>query len=236
MGNEELNYLVGKTVKVDRGGSESRVGIVLDVYADHIVVITEDEGVVYYSLHHIKSISDSLKEKMEINLEVPADFEFKKADTFQGLLDSLRFQWVKINRGGPEKLEGVLSEVTKDYVSIINKEEIVRLSMFHIKNISYGLKIETAQEEQTNSQNSNQVESSESEESSSRSEVRNWDRYSRIGREVSRERAHSRYEETESDSSREKSSGSVSEECINIAELMTSMEKFFRNLSKANPN
>jgi spore coat protein B len=229
MGNEVLNYLVGKTVKIDRGGPESRVGIVLDVYDDHLVVITEDEGVVYYSLQHIKSITDSLKEKLEVNLEVPADFEFKKADNFQGLLDSLRFQWVKINRGGPEKLEGVLSEVNKDYVSIINKEEIVRLSMFHIKNISYGLKIEKAEEEQSNSQNTNHARSSESEERNSRSD----DRYSR--RRSERSRDYSRYEKTESESKKEKSTERASTEDTNIEELMTSMEKFFRNLSKTKP-
>jgi spore coat protein B len=231
MGNEVLNYLVGKTVKIDRGGPESRVGIVLDVYDDHLVVITEDDGVVYYSLHHIKSITDSSKENLEVKLEIPEDFEFKKADTFLGLLDSLRFQWVKINRGGPEKLEGVLGEVNNDYVLIINKEEIVRLSMFHIKNISYGLKIEKAQEEQSNSQNTNQDRISESEDRNSLSE----DRYSRW-RGV-RSRVYNRYEKTETENSGfEKTTEKESAEDTDLAELMTSMEKFFRNVSKANPN
>jgi spore coat protein B len=72
------------------------------------------------------------------------------------MLGSLMYQWVKINRGGPEKLEGVLGEVTNDYVALINKEEIVRLSMFHIRNISYGLKIEKPEEEETSEEQGKQ--------------------------------------------------------------------------------
>ncbi|NRD79482.1 spore coat protein [Bacillus sp. BRMEA1] len=230
MGNEVLNYLVGKTVKIDRGGPESRIAIVLDVYVDHLVVLTEEDGVIYYPIHHIKSITDSLTEKLALNLEIPEGFDFKKADNFQGILDSLKFQWVKINRGGPEKLEGVLSEVTNDYVSLINKEEIVRLSMFHIKNISYGLKIEKAEEEQSNNQNTNQFTNSEYDERSSRYEESYARRRSERGREFSR------YEQSDSQSFNERAVVPSSSEDPNLSELMTSMEKFFRNLAKTNPN
>jgi spore coat protein B len=49
---------------------------------------------------------------------------------------------VRINRGGPESFEGVLSEVNKHFASLIVKEEVVRVSMKHIRNISYGLKVD----------------------------------------------------------------------------------------------
>ena len=74
------------------------------------------------------------------------------ASNFQGLLDSLKFQWVRINRGGPEKLEGVISEINKDFLSLISKEEVVRVSMWHIRNISYGLKIESEKQEESKDQ------------------------------------------------------------------------------------
>lgn len=147
MNRDMMNSLVGKIIKIDRGGPESRIGKLLDVYDDHLVVLTEDDGVVYYCTHHIKSVTENAKEQLELNIEVPEGFEYKKSENFQGMLFSLMYQWVKINRGGPEKLEGVLGEVTKDYVSVINKEEIVRLSVYHIRNISYGLKIEKLEEE-----------------------------------------------------------------------------------------
>ncbi|MFB5197500.1 hypothetical protein COJ96_24460 [Bacillus sp. AFS073361] len=147
MNRDMMKSLVGKIVKIDRGGPDSRIGKLMDVYDDHLVLLTEDDGVVYYCTHHIKSVTENAKDQLEFDIEVPEEFEFKKADSFQGMLSSLMYQWVKINRGGPEKLEGVLGEVANDYVSLINKEEIVRLSMFHIRNISYGLKVEKPEED-----------------------------------------------------------------------------------------
>ncbi len=163
MNRDMMKSLVGKIIKVDRGGPESRIGMLLDVYDDFLVVLTEDDGVVYYLTHHIKSVTENAKEQLEFNIEVPEGFDYKKAEHFQGLLDALKFQWVKINRGGPEKLEGVLSDVNKDFVSLINKEEIVRLSMFHIRNISYGLKIEKAKDEKSEDQDNSQESMNQSE-------------------------------------------------------------------------
>lgn len=172
MNRDMMKSLVGKAIKVDRGGPESRIGKLLEVFDDHLVLLTEDDGVVYYNTQHIKSVTENAKEELEFKVEIPEGFEYKKADTFQGLLDCLKFQWVKINRGGPEKLEGVLSDVNKDFVSLISKEEIVRLSMFHIRNISYGLKIEKANDEKSENQgNENQEKMSQSEKQAVRQRV-----------------------------------------------------------------
>ncbi|MDN3016008.1 hypothetical protein PH210_07280 [Paenibacillus sp. BSR1-1] len=160
MNKDMMKSLVGKIIKIDRGGPESRIGKLLDVNEDHLVLLTEDEGVVYYYTHHIKSVTENAKEQLEFNIEVPEGFTYKQSESFHDLLDSLKFQWVKINRGGPEKLEGVLSDINNDFVSLINKEEIVRLSMYHIRNISYGLKIEKAEEEESNNQSSQEKMSS----------------------------------------------------------------------------
>ncbi|MGZ4159202.1 MAG: hypothetical protein ACXVNF_00155, partial [Neobacillus sp.] len=114
-----------------------------------------------------------MKGQAEFNINVPKDLKYKQADNFQNLLDSLKFQWVSINRGGPEKLEGVLSDVHEDYVSLINKEEIVRLAMFHIRSISYGLKIEKAEDANSNNQSNKQADyqSKQSEKQQSRQQV-----------------------------------------------------------------
>ncbi|MDN3015690.1 hypothetical protein PH210_05635 [Paenibacillus sp. BSR1-1] len=159
MDKDIIKNFIGSVIRVDRGGPESRIGKLMYAGDDHIALLTEDDGVVYYNTHHIKSLTENMKGQMEFNIEVPKDFEFKKAANFQELLEALKFQWVKINRGGPEKLEGVLSDVTKDFVSLINKEEIVRLSLFHIKNISHGVKIEKAEEVNSYNQSSNKAES-----------------------------------------------------------------------------
>ncbi|NRD79531.1 hypothetical protein HPT25_19405 [Bacillus sp. BRMEA1] len=171
MNRDMMKSMVGKIIKIDRGGPESRIGKLLDVYDDHLVIITEDDGVVYYATQHIKSVTENAKEQLEFNIEVPEGFEFKKANTFHTLLEALKFQWVKINRGGPEKLEGVLSDVNQHFVSLINKEEIVRLSMFHIRNISYGLKIEKEEEQQSDDKQNNQAKMSDDDKQQARNRV-----------------------------------------------------------------
>ena len=145
MKKEMLLTLVRKVVKVDRGGPESRIGMLLAVEEDFVTLLTEDDGIVYYKTHHIKSLTDNSKSEMQFNLEIPEDFEYKKATNFQSCLGELEWHWVKINRGGPETLEGVLQpvDIKEDFVTIIANEEVIRLSMFHIRNVSYGVKVET---------------------------------------------------------------------------------------------
>lgn len=142
MKKEMLLTLVDKVVKVDRGGPESRIGKLLEVNEDSITLLTEDEGIVYYKSHHIKSLTDNSKNEMTFNVEIPENFEYKKGANFKGVLEELEYHWIKINRGGPETLEGVLDAINEDYVTIVANEEVIRLSMFHIRNVSYGVKVE----------------------------------------------------------------------------------------------
>ena len=164
--NHMFKDMVGKAIKIDRGGPESRNGKLLDMYDDYLVLLTDEDGVVYYNTHHIKSMTVNTKEQFELKVEAPENFEYKKAPNFYCLLDNLKYQWVKINRGGPEKIEGVLCGLDKDFVSIINNEEVVRISLFHFRNISNGVKPETANEENLESK------SQDSEEKTAQSEVK----------------------------------------------------------------
>ncbi|MFJ5763113.1 hypothetical protein ACIQAA_29145 [Neobacillus sp. NPDC093182] len=226
-----MKYLIGKVIRVDRGGPESRIGKLMDASDDHIALLTEDEGVVYYNTKHIKSLTDNVKGEMKSNIEVPNDSEFKKAGNFQDLFESLKLKWVKINRGGPEKVEGVITEVNKDFVVLINNQEIVHVSMFHIKNMSYGVKIEKAEKEKSDNQasdkagnqSSNQSKMAESEKQQSRQEVvkSNDDSKNKKNKTKSRTKITSQKiaaKDAESD----------------LSDLLSTMEKFLRNYSKTN--
>jgi spore coat protein B len=97
---------------------------------------------------------------MKLGLKVPEKLDFKSAENFHKLLESIRFQWVKINRdGGPESLEGVLSDSNKHYASLIVKDEVVRFSLKHIRNISYGLMVERHKKDDSGSDDSKQNDS-----------------------------------------------------------------------------
>ncbi|WP_245698318.1 hypothetical protein [Sporosarcina ureilytica] len=137
-----FHSLVDRVIKVDRGGPESRTGMLLGAKKDHITLLHEEEGIIYYNTHHIKSLTYNSKDQVEIDVDIPDDFTYIKAKDFRGILEKLTLRWVKINRGGPETLEGVMDVVTDDFVTIVANEEIVRVSMFHIRNISYGIKVD----------------------------------------------------------------------------------------------
>jgi hypothetical protein len=152
MGKDIKEYFTNKVIKVDRGGPESRIGKLLDAGDDYFAVLTEDDGVVYYHTQHIKSFTENRNMQLEFDVKVPKDFEFKKAENFKELLQSLSYLWVRINRGGPDMVEGILIEVKDDFVYIITNNEVVRITIFHIKNVSYGPKIEKAKTEDHKSQ------------------------------------------------------------------------------------
>ncbi|MEK5146357.1 MAG: hypothetical protein WBB56_08840 [Psychrobacillus psychrotolerans] len=172
MNKKMLLSLVDKVIKVDRGGPESRVGLLLSAEDDYFTLLTENDGIIYYSTQHIKSLTNHSKNETEFNLEIPKDFEYIQAEDFKGILNCLTLQWVKINRGGPETLEGVLDSVTDDYAIIVANEEIIRVALFHIRNISYGVKIEktkkdkdkSGKEENKNNKEDNKNESKNQEE------------------------------------------------------------------------
>ncbi|MFC7687484.1 hypothetical protein [Ureibacillus sp. GCM10028918] len=171
--------LVGKVIRVDRGGPESSVGLLLHAGDDYIAVMVEepvylvkqgnngeyvseeefkkggnngnqvvgykDFSVIYYQTQHIKSISQDARKNLYVSLAAPdtENFEFIQDPIFREVLDNMKYQWVKINRGGPEKIEGILFEANNDFIVVIKNEEIVRLSMFHVRSLSYSvLKVE----------------------------------------------------------------------------------------------
>ena len=71
-------------------------------------------------------LSDSSSEKYYKNAkDCKADdcrwLECECEDDFEKLLQSFKYCWVKINRGGPEKVEGILQDVSCEFVTLIVK-------------------------------------------------------------------------------------------------------------------
>ena len=142
MNKDLMMSLVGKVIKIDRGGPESRVGMLLAAKDDYFVLFTKDDGFVYYKMQHIKSVTVDSKDSFSKEFEVLENMDYYQGEDFKSVISNFRHSWVKVNRGGPEKLEGILNEVEDDYVTIFSKQEVVQLAMFHIRNISFGEKDE----------------------------------------------------------------------------------------------
>jgi len=145
MVKSNLDLMIGRAIRVDRGGPESRMGKLLAVKDDHIIVYIEDEGMLYYKIDHIKSISLDTKDFSDVVAQ-PNDADqtpppkYIDVDDFVSVLQNMKYHWVQVNRGGPEKVEGVLVEADPDQVTLISNNEIIQILPFHIRNISYGLK------------------------------------------------------------------------------------------------
>lgn len=147
MNKKLLLSLVNNVIKVNRSGSESSVGQLLSAADDYFTLLTDDNGIIYYNTQHIKSLTHNSKKEAKCESDIPKDFEYIQAESFKGILDCLTLRWVKINHGGEETIEGVIDAVTDDFVTIVANEEIIRVSIFHIHNISYGVKFEKTHED-----------------------------------------------------------------------------------------
>ncbi|EXX85913.1 hypothetical protein BG53_01270 [Paenibacillus darwinianus] len=134
-----LEEFVGKTVKINRGGPDSIVGRVLGVRSDYLAVSTR-EGIVYINTSHIKSITEGPKSDGKSDGRSRGrsgwSTRFIIAENFNGVLRRLNQRFVKINWGGPEKVEGFIVEVSGNTLLLVHQKEIIRIPLFHIKTVS----------------------------------------------------------------------------------------------------
>ncbi|WNS74382.1 hypothetical protein RRV45_15885 [Bacillus sp. DTU_2020_1000418_1_SI_GHA_SEK_038] len=157
MSKDMMESLVNKVIKINRGGPETGSGTLLGVKDDYLILLSENDGVVYFKNQHIKSLTESPKKGQNskngqnYNFDQINNLEYMAPDTFEELLEDLRYQWVTINRGGPEKVEGMLHDTNGEFVALFCNEELLRLSMYHIRSISYGVNVE---EEESNNDES----------------------------------------------------------------------------------
>jgi spore coat protein B len=158
--NAVLESLRSKLVRIDRGGPESRVGRLLGVAPDFFALWTKEDGILYYQTWHVKSISEVQKNQKNSdknsNNDQSSDNDpssdneqnsnsdpllnapsYLEGYNLTALLGKLKNYWVKINRGGPESVEGVLTDVEGGFVTIVNNKEVYRIAISHIRNISY---------------------------------------------------------------------------------------------------
>ncbi|WP_160034508.1 hypothetical protein [Paenibacillus sp. An7] len=129
---QSMRGLLGKVVKINRGGPESFEGTLVKVSSDYMVIRSK-EGFIYVNEAHVKSVTEAGHSHRENGLKQ----KLIHSNDFHGVLKSLRLKRVQINQGGPEKLEGVLVSVSHNRLIIILKNnEIVRVFIHHVKTIS----------------------------------------------------------------------------------------------------
>ncbi|CAH2461214.1 MULTISPECIES: spore coat protein B [Bacillus cereus group] len=133
---DHIKGLVGENVKVNLRGPESRVGVLSVLGKDYLTLQLPPGEVVYYQLKHVKSLVKKVK-------EAQGDYGscfYADEDTFLDVLNDLKYKWIKINRGGPECVEGLLSDIHDNCITLVNCDEVIYVINSHIKSVSQVVK------------------------------------------------------------------------------------------------
>lgn len=166
--NDILGSLIGEEVKINRG-PESRKGRLLGVNGDYLALYSPKEGVSYFNLGHIKSFSvkakeeakhddkesnenkEKDKEKMEENQIV----SFIDVSSLNRLFKHLKYSYVMINRG-PEAVEGILVDVKDNLITLVFRDQVLRVNRNHVKSIREKMTQDNNNNNNNNNDNSNQ--------------------------------------------------------------------------------
>lgn len=167
--NEEIDFcraenfagifrqLKNESIQINQGGPESKKGIMAGITHDCIALFTEDDGMVYYNLHHIKSVCKHPRKNTDVEQNnanvIP---RLVKASNFKDVFKQMSHKWVAINRGGPEAMEGVLVESSGGHYTLVSNQEVLRVTPFHVRNISSGPKGSLQQNKKNNNKKENQ--------------------------------------------------------------------------------
>jgi len=151
-------------IRINGNGPESKVGKLIDVKEDFFVLYTEEDGLIFYKEQHIKSLSHGLtftnqviakdgeglvetSSNEEVIQEEVTDpltsimevYNQISANNTNNLLTNLKLSWIKLNRKGPESIEGLLVEANENYLVLIVNNEIFRIPTYHVQNFSVNI-------------------------------------------------------------------------------------------------
>ncbi|MEH7626144.1 spore coat protein CotH [Bacillus subtilis] len=157
-----IGQFMNQSVQFNQGGPESKKGRLVWLGDDYAALNTNEDGVVYFNIHHIKSIS---KHEPDLKIEGQTPSGVLEADDLSEVFKSLTHKWVSINRGGPEAIEGILVDNADGHYTIVKNQEVLRIYPFHIKSISLGpkgsYKKEDEKKEHQNQEDSNDTDQKE---------------------------------------------------------------------------
>lgn len=152
-----IGHLINQSVQFNQGGPESKKGRLVWLGDDYAALNTNEDGVVYFNIHHIKSIS---KHEPDLKIEGQTPSGVLEADDLSEVFKSLTHKWVSINRGGPEAIEGILVDNADGHYTLVKNQEVLRIYPFHIKSISLGPKGSYKKEDEKN-EHQNQEDSND---------------------------------------------------------------------------
>jgi|GEM_PF-3943380 len=134
---DQVHGLAGKRVRLGRGGPDERKGTLVGVYDDFLAVFCDDGCLVYYPMHHLKSMTELINTDTTNAepLELPEEYNSIRP-TFTEMMKAFTGKKVQVYDHGPESATGFVFEVGDDYVKLVTSpDEMVHYPFFHIRSI-----------------------------------------------------------------------------------------------------
>lgn len=134
-----FKWLINKIVRIHCSGKESQEGRLLAVKDDHLVLLTGEQHL-YFQLHHVKSVVfDTLENLPMCYQHHSVASTYLDVLSFPDILQKMMYRRVLINQSGPESVSGILTRLLDNHVDLVRGQEVIKVAIFHIKNICYDL-------------------------------------------------------------------------------------------------
>ncbi|MGG0238958.1 hypothetical protein [Bacillus rhizoplanae] len=162
--NAMRNYknLIGTNVQVNLGGPEKAEGTLLKVQSDFCVV-QNDDGVVYYPLHHINGFAEQYEDDSEEsddneqNDNQNNQYEdpiIVSGNRFGSVINRLKGETVQFNQG-PKQIEGTVVGRTRDHILLEVDGQVTYVPTFHVQSMRWNYNNDNNDNNNDNNNNDN---------------------------------------------------------------------------------
>lgn len=134
---------VGENVILNEGGHSTDRGRLLDIGSNFLVLAVENEHVCYHQMHHVSDVSiesykgqgADIQESVDTGkstLKIP---QYYHSLNFRSLLRLHIGKEVLFNQGEDHPVKGIILDVTRNFVILKAKKDVLYFNIYFIKNI-----------------------------------------------------------------------------------------------------
>jgi hypothetical protein len=134
-----LKAMKDTVVHLEGAGSNPTIGYVLSVKDDYLVTSVIPDGSVYFPIRHVQMI-------LPLEVTVRAEFlewllprreSISNAECFHDVLQQAAGELIKLGRGGPADISGILRAVHEEFIEIVVSPHVVAaIPTHHVKAFS----------------------------------------------------------------------------------------------------
>lgn len=130
-----LKGMQDSVIRLECGSPDAITGYLMAVHEDYVVVGVIPDGSVYLPIHHIQTV---LPLDVSVNPEFLRWLQLKQVCTgagwFADILRASTGEMVRLGRGGPEDVTGILTTVHDVAIElVVSSYEVVWMPVHHIK-------------------------------------------------------------------------------------------------------